>query len=358
MRKVSLEAVTPDMELGKAVCKGASILINAGTKDLIRYVPRLRKLGITHLYIQDGAGEDIEIDDLVCERTRMECKQTVEKSFRQMQTQSTVDVRQVSFVVDDLLDEILSHSSMLVNLNEIGDIGDNTLDHSINTTIYAVCLGMQLNYGRDKLRQLAYGTLLHDVGKTVLDSNILFKQSSLTDEEFEHVKQHPQLGYDMLAKNTSISEVSRRIALYHHERMDGSGYPKGLYGDAIPEFARIAAIVDVYEALTVNRCYHKAIVPQRAMEVISAEAVSKLDLALASIFLQNIAVYPNGMTVLLSNGQYAVVKQQNRSLPLRPVVRVLAMMNGKCVAREEIDLMRALNLTIVDSDVVMSTQSR
>lgn len=351
MRKVSLDMLTADMQLGKAVCKGASILISSGTKDLTRYIPRLQRLGLTHLYIQDDSCDDIEMDEIVCEHTRMECKQTIEKSFRQMQAQSTVDVRQVSFVVEDLLDEILGHSNMLVSLNEIGGIGDNTLDHSLNTTIYAICLGTQLGYNREQLRHLACGTLLHDVGKTMLNNTILFKQGPLQPDEFEHVKQHAQIGYNMLSKHSNISEASKRIALCHHERVDGSGYPGGLMGDQLSEFTRIAAIVDVFEALTVNRCYHRAIAPQHAVDVLCSEAGIKLDMRLCTLFMQSIAIYPNGMTVLLSDGRYAVVKQQNRALPLRPVVRVLTIENGKCVAQEEINLMQMLNITIVDSDL-------
>lgn len=353
MRKVPLAMLTPDMQLGKAVCLGTNVLINAGTRDLNRYASRLQRLGISHLYIEDAACEGIDIDDLISDQTKMKCKKTLEKSFKQLKSYSTLDIRQISGTAEDLLDEIMSHSNFMTCLNDIGGIGDNTLDHSLNTTIYAICLALQLGYNKSKMLDLAKGTLLHDIGKTLLDSTILFKPDRLTEEEFEHVKQHSKLGYELLNKNRKVPESSMQIALQHHERMDGSGYPFGIGGNQLSEFTRISSIVDVYEALTVNRCYHRSISPLHAMDILVQESTSKLDLRLVSIFMKNIAVYPNGTTVILSTGQYGVVKAQNPSLPLRPKVRVVAMENGKCVPKEEIDLLSTLNITISDSDVTI-----
>lgn len=354
MRKVSLQMLTPDMILGKPVCKGTTILINSGSKDLTKYISRLEQLGIYHLYIEDAASEGIEIDDLITDRTRLTCKKTLEKSFRNLKSNSTVDIRQITSITQNLLDEILSNPSTLVSVNDIAGIGDNTLDHSINTTIYAICLANQLGYKKTQMKHLANGTLLHDIGKTVLDSNILFKSETLNSEEMEHIRLHPVLGYDLLKHNDKLSEASKIVALTHHERMDGSGYPFGMNGSDLSELSRIAAIVDVYEALTVDRCYHKAIPPYRAIEILTAEAGSKLDLRLTSIFMQNIAVYPNGSTVLLSTGQTAVVKAQNSALPLRPVVRVISIKDGKWVPGEEIDLVTTLNITISEPERMLS----
>lgn len=353
MRKVPLEQLTPDMRLGRTVFRGMNVLINSGSTNLDHYARRLRKLGVAYLYIEDAACEGIDFDDLVTERTRLCCKRTLDKSFKQMRSRFSVDVKALNHLVESIMDEVLCRSKMLVSLNEIGSIGDNTLDHSVNTTIYAICLSRQLGYKRARIMDIAQGTLLHDVGKTLLDSRILFKPGKLMPEEFEHIKQHPQLGYDILAKNSQITEACKQICLYHHERLDGSGYPYGLAGDAVPESARIAAIVDVYEALTVDRCYHKAVTPQRAIEILTQDSLSKFDVQFASMFMRNVAVYPNGTPVLLSTGQYAVVKEQNQSLPLRPVVRVVVTEHGKCLPREEINLAATLNVTILESDVLL-----
>lgn len=310
-------------------------------------------MGISHLYVEDSLSEDIEVDEMVSQQTRMKCKKTLERTFQQINNRFELASQHINDIVEMLMGDMLTRPSIMVSLNEIGSIGDNTLDHSLNTTIYALCLGRQLRYDRNKLLELAQGTLLHDIGKTLLDSRILFKPGKLTNEEFAHVKRHTELGYEILNRDSRLPEASKIISLQHHERMDGSGYPNGLMGKELSEYARITTIVDVYEALTVDRCYHRAITPQRAVEVITEEAHTRLDFQLASIFMRNIAVYPNGTTVRLSTGEYAVVKEQNKSFPLRPVVRMIAMEGTQWVPREQVDLLTTLNLTIIGSDMTL-----
>lgn len=348
MRKISLDRLTPDMKLGKSVCHGTSILIVAGTCNLNQFISNLERLGIYSLYVEDDVCEGIEIDDVVSDRTRMRCKKTLIHTFEKLGSNFTVDRARVTDTVESLMEEIISHPDTLISLNEISCTDDDTLDHSINTTIFSICMGLSLNYSRKQMLELAEGTLLHDVGKTVLDKKIVFKPGRLSTEEFEYIKTHAQLGYDLLTKVYALPETSRQIALCHHERMDGSGYPYAMHGEQISEFCRIAAIVDVYEALIADRCYRKAIRPYHAMEILTEETAEKLDLGLSTLFMQNVAVFPNGTTVGLSDGRMGIVKSQNYSMPLRPIVRVVDLVDGTEAAGVEIDLMKALNLTIVE----------
>lgn len=350
MRRVTLSMLTPDMRLGRSICHGNSILIREGTADLGRYAKQLEKLGIYQLYIEDASSEGILIEDIVSDKTRRKCKTSLGNTFEKIKSGFTVHYSAVETMIDDLLSEILSHPDTLVSLGAIGSVDESTLEHSVNATVYAICLGVQLGYGRDRMKELAEGTLLHDIGKTVLDQAILFKSQKLTEPEFELIKTHSAQGYEILKKMPDISESSRQIALCHHERLDGSGYPNGIKGNEIPEFSRIAAIVDVYEALTADRCYRKAMSPYHALEILSEESASKLDLKLTSKFMQNVAAYPNGSMVRLSDGNPAIVKSQNPSMPLRPVVRVVKWENGKLLPKYEVDLMKVLNLTIAESE--------
>lgn len=212
-------------------------------------------------------------------------------------------------LVENLMEEILDHPKTLFSLSAIDHTDESTLNHSVNAAIYAVCMGIELGYERNVLVELAEGTILHDLGKTVLEKKILMKSGSLNADEFEHIKQH-------------------------------------------------AAIVDIYEALTSDRCYHKAISPYRAMEILTEEAAMKLDLDLATTFLQKIVIYPNGTMVRLSDGSMGVVKEQNPSMPLRPVVRVFETKQGMPVAKLEVDLMRVLNLTIEEEAYVEAAALR
>lgn len=340
--------ITPDMILGRSVLAGDSILIREGMSNLVTYRERLRTLGIFSVYIEDAASEGIEIEDVISEKLHSRCKDTLSTTMKQLRKQAVVDNSQVEDLVGNLLDELLSKPHMLVSMSDIGRTADNTLEHSINTTIYASFLGMKLGYTRKQLATLAEGTLLHDLGKTILDNKILFKPGKLTPDELEYVQTHTTLGYEQLAKTSQLPEYAKQIALCHHERLDGTGYPKGLKGNQIVDEVRIASIVDVYEALTADRCYRMALSPIKAIDILYQDAVSKLDFELVTTFVQNLAAYPNGTLVNLSDGSRGIVKAQNPSMPLRPIIRIIKQEGAIDVPIHDVDLMEHLNLTIVD----------
>lgn len=348
MRKVSIDRLTHDMVLGKPVMLGDAVLIRDGVSDLIRYRNRLLQIGVHSLYIEDDASNGIIIDDPISDRLRFRCKRTLSNTIEQLRSNVLVDNGEIKHLIESMLEEILSRPQMLMSMSDIGRTGDNTLEHSINTTIYAIYLGGLLNFSRPKLTYLAEGLLLHDIGKTLLERSIIFKKGKLTPEEFDYVKTHTTLGYDLLGKNHGLSEPSRQIALCHHERIDGSGYPNGMAGKELSDVVRMSAVVDTYEALTADRCYRPAMPPAKAIQILYQEADTKLDLTIVSEFVKHLAVYPNGTLVTLSDGNTGLVQMQNPSMPLRPVVRIIQEIDGKPAPVQEIDLLKTLNVTILD----------
>lgn len=323
MRKVSLSMLTPDMSLAKPVYHINSLLLKAGTGHLERFAVSLSRLGITHLYVTDRISEDILVEDTVSEETRLHCKEVLFSTMYTLSEQGILDIDLLSESADEMLEEILHNPTILISMNEIGTSDDSTFNHSINVAIYAMILAKQLDYPKARTKKLAMGMLLHDIGKTLLDQRILYKPGRLTAEEFEHVKRHTVLGYEILQRNESLTEISRAIALSHHERLDGSGYPNQLKGDEIHEFVRIASIVDIYDALVSERCYHKKKSIHEAITLLTSEAAGKLDSELLKAFIKCLAVYPNGTMVRLSDGTTGIVKSQNANMPYRPVVRVV-----------------------------------
>lgn len=348
MRKVPLSLLTPDMYLAKPVYQNNILLLKPGAQDLNRFVDNLIRIGIFHLYIEDELGEGIEIPDVVSDETRLKCKLVLQDTFTHLTRDGVVDVVAVSELMDTLLEEILSQPNILISLSDIGTTDDSTLVHSVNTTIFSLIIGKKLAYSKKLLKKLAEGALLHDIGKTLVDQRTLFKPGHLTPLEFEIIKSHTTYGYQVLKKTSNLTELSRIIALNHHERIDGSGYPAGLKGNEIHEFAKITAVADVYDALTAERCYRKSMSPHSAIEILMQESMTKLDANLTSMLIQTLAVYPNGSTVRLSNMSYGIVKEQNLSMPLRPIVRVLQKYNEKQVVAYELDLMKELDITIVE----------
>lgn len=343
--------LTPDMRLGKPLYFKQSLLLKEGTTDLNRFLSSFQKLGIFHLLVEDELCEDIEIPSAISDETRITCKTALFDTFEQFQQKGILQIEQLAAPISSIIDELLENKNIQLCLNDIHATDDNTLVHSVNTTVYSLMLAIQLGYPKNLLHKLAEGTLLHDIGKTSLDKKILFKPGRLSKDEFEYIKSHTILGYDILKNNAELSELSRIVALSHHERLDGSGYPNHLHGNDLHEFIRIAAIADVYEALTADRCYRKSLSPYRASEILVTDSLEKLDANLVGVFMQNIAIYPNGTTVRLSDKHYAIVKEQNPTVPSRPVVKVITRYKNSIIPIYEIDLMKELSLTIIESDV-------
>lgn len=346
MRKVPLSMITPDMHLGKSIYHYNQLLLTAGISELNRFTDTLLKLGITSIYIEDDLSEDIEVGDAISESTRFKCKDALQTAIDRFRIQGNFDMGGISEATSILIDEILSRPDVLVSLNDIGTTDDSTLVHSVNTTVFSLLLGQQLELSHVELKALAEGTILHDIGKTLVDPRILYKNGHLLPAEFELVKQHTILGYELLKKNPLLTELSRIISLQHHERLDGSGYPYGLDSSEIHISAKIVAISDMYDALTAERCYRKSMSNHQAYEILSRASTTKLDAAMFAKFLKNIAIYPNGTMVKLSDGSQGIIKEQNPAVPLRPIVIVIDNSHEKPVKLYDLDLSTTLNITI------------
>lgn len=352
MRKVSLRFLTPDMILAKPVYHIDQLMLKVGTGNLDRFIDSLERLGITHLYVTDKLSEDIVVEDAISQETRQHCKDVLFSTMRTLNGQGILETDALAESADEVMEEILRNPSVLVSMNEIGTADDSTFNHSINVAIYSIFMARQLDYPKARMKKLAMGLLLHDVGKTMLDQEILYKKGKFTQEEYEHVKSHTVLGYEALKQTDSLTELSRIVALSHHERLDGSGYPYGLKGDEIHEFARIASIVDIYDALISERCYHKKRSIYDAVKMMKDQAAGRLDPDLLALFIQCLAIYPNGTMVRLSDGTLGIVKCQNSHMPYRPVVRIVRDRLDKLTKPYDIDLSRDLYINIKEASYI------
>ncbi|MHB8065358.1 MAG: HD-GYP domain-containing protein, partial [Ruminiclostridium sp.] len=170
--------------------------------------------------------------------------------------------------------------------------------------------------------------LLHDIGKVMIPPQILQKNSALTDEEYEIIKQHSVIGYNILKKIPQISEVSAMVALCHHERYDGKGYLSGLVRDEIHIYSRIVAIADIFDALTSDRIYRKKISINQAIDYLTVIAAASLDSKVLCCFTKIIPPFPIGTGVILNNGEKGIVIKLNQNLPTRPVIRIVFNSDG------------------------------
>jgi putative nucleotidyltransferase with HDIG domain len=234
-----------------------------------------------------------------------------------------LDLPQVEIVVEKMTDSIARNKDALVSLARIKNRDEYTYLHSLSVSALCISFGQHLDLEPGQIKALGVGGLLHDIGKVKTPLEVLNKPGPLTEREFEIMKTHVAHGDCMLRETTGISESSICVTRHHHERLDGTGYPDGLTGDQISEFGQIAAIVDIYDALSSERCYKDAMAPTDALKKLMEWSASYLNRSLVEQFITHMGIYPVGAVVRLRSGFIGVVVEQGERSLLDPVVRAV-----------------------------------
>ncbi len=320
-----------------------------------KMIERLIRQNISYVYLADERTDDIMIDQVITDDLRIEAIETIKETFSQFDEKKTFEH---AFIHDDqtndlksIVDQLLSQMSVqqeeaISLLADLFIADDYTFQHSLNVTIYSLAIGMKLNYTQKELSELGLGALLHDIGKVFIDKSILLKPGPLTNEEFETMKKHTELGFTFIRENTSFSSVIAHCAYQHHERLDGSGYPRQLKGDEIHPYAKVIAVADVFDATTSDRIYREGMLPHEGLEILYAEASTKFNLEVVDAFKKSVAIYPTGLTVTLSDNRTGVVKEQNTYYNDRPIVRILQHNDHLVEEPYEVDLSKVLDILI------------
>jgi HD-GYP domain-containing protein (c-di-GMP phosphodiesterase class II) len=254
-----------------------------------------------------------------------------------------IEIDRVTPVVQNITESILRNPGALVGLLRIKSKDDYTFLHSVSvcTLLVAFCRSRKLD--ADTTYQAGLGGLLHDTGKALIPDAILNKPGRLTDEEFDIVKKHPRDGYDILRQSSGVGPIPLDITLHHHERRDASGYPDRQGEGAISELAQMAAIVDVYDAITADRCYHKGISAAEALRKIHEWSKFHFNPAYAQEFMRCVGIYPVGTLVLLESGRLGVVVEPHETSLLAPKVNVFFdSRKNVYIKPQTVDLSRAL----------------
>ncbi|SJZ45138.1 HD-GYP domain-containing protein [Selenihalanaerobacter shriftii] len=351
MRKVLTGDLKPGMRVAKTLyVSDGRILLNSGVILKEAYIRRLKEKDIPAVYIMDETLPEVEVPEFISDQTRLQTAETLRGCMNSIDMGTELNARKIKKTVNEIVDELTSKRHVIVHLNDIRAYDDYTFGHSVSVTALSILTGISLGYNKLELRDLGVGALLHDAGKIKIDESILLKPSKLTENEFEEVKQHPRIGYDLIKETDGISFPSAHIAYQHHEKYNGSGYPRGLKGDDILEFAQIVAVADIYDAITTDRVYRKALPAHKALEVMHNLMQAQLNPDIAQMLFKNVAVYPIGSVVELNTGELGIVVDVNKEDLSAPVVRII---KGDEINQDEIteiDLMH--NKGIIIKDVI------
>ena len=268
-----------------------------------------------------------------------EAKQATHRLMDDVRLGKQIDLPQVETLVEKMTESVFNNSDALVSLLRIKTKDEYTYLHSLAVSALCISFAQYLDFDHGKIKAIGIGGLLHDIGKVKIPDQILHKPGPLTEAEFEVMKQHVDHGNAVLEQTTRLDASSVCVTAHHHERLDGTGYPQGLRGDQISLFGQVSAIVDIYDALTSERCYKGSITPTEALRKIFEWSDSYLNRHLVEKFVTHIGIYPVGSVVRLRSGAVAVVVRHGQKDLLHPVVRILFDWRHKRLSRAaEIDL--------------------
>lgn len=274
---------------------------------------------------------------------RSSAQRLVRDVMRDARLGRAVELDRVEPLVEQITDSILRNDSALVGLLTIKNKDDYTFLHSVSVCTLLVAFCRTLGVDSETTRLAGIGGLLHDTGKAFIPDEVLNKPGRLTEEEFDIIRRHPKLGYDVLVQTKGIHQIPLDITLHHHERLDGQGYPDKLAADRIGQLVRMASIVDVYDAITSDRCYHQGMPATDALRKLHEWSAHHFDPMLVQAFIRCVGIYPVGALVRLESGRLGIVTEQNEQSLLTPRLKVVfSTRSNMRVEPYDLDLSRPL----------------
>jgi HD-GYP domain-containing protein (c-di-GMP phosphodiesterase class II) len=369
MRLISLARADDGSELGRDVLIGRPDgvpLLRAGVTLTPRYRELLLRAGISAIYVEDEVSDGIAVEPIIDDATRAVATRAVSGAFTTARDALTRGrrlapeaVQELQDVVQRILEQIESSGGAALALADLSSADGYTFQHSIDVTALGLLIGLRyfsdtgwtdfrgevrFDELEDRLSILGLGLLLHDIGKLAIPLGILNKPGKLTPEEWEIMKTHPRAGVDIL-DGSRWSPLVKAVVLRHHERWNGSGYPDGKAGNEIHQMARIAAVADVYDAITSERLYAPARPAHVGVRAIIEGKGSLFEPDVVEAFLRVVAPYPAGTEVELIDGRTGIVASVPDEALDRPVVRLVGP-DG--TAQEEVSLLHDQSLAIKD----------
>ncbi len=367
MRLISINVLKTGMVIGRAIWNEAGLpLIQKDVVVSEGLINRLKQLGIQYVYIEDKISKGIEIEETVPLAVRKKAVKQISDAFHKIKGMDSKSAslmidkqsKEIGSLVDDLLSSILNNDEILMVLSDTLLYDEYIYQHSFQVTLYSLAIAKEMRYSQSDLRTIGIGAILHDVGKMLTPAEVLFKPGRLTDDEFELMKQHARSGFDILRNLHTVSLLVAHCAFQHHERIDGSGYPRALVDYEIHPYAKIIAVADVFDAVTSNRVYREKMIPSQGIAIIEAGRGTMYDAKVVDALKKSVVHYPNGTIVLLSDGRRGVVAKQNVLNSALPCLRIFEENNQLMKSTYLLNLMDEPTVKIekVDTEYILEVE--
>jgi HD-GYP domain-containing protein (c-di-GMP phosphodiesterase class II) len=328
-RYISVSELKEGMALSREIFMDGKVLIGKGvplSETIINKLKSKYAFSRVEIYYDDIEGS-MESDNNIKPKTVEEIEQSfnelsynVESIFQNIQNIQATGIKEVREFALSIQTELQHTSSVIKNIVLYGSGIDTIYRHSVNVAALSAILAKWIGLSNEQINLLSYSAILHDFGKTKIDNRILDKEGPLTKKEFEIIKSHPVIAYDFIKKIPFLDKSVSYGALMHHEKLDGSGYPLGISGSKIHQFAKIIAIADVFDAVNSDRVYKKSKGPFEALEIIQKESIGKLDYGYCEIFIKHVVNYYMGENVLLNNKKVCKIIQVDVNNLERPLL--------------------------------------
>ena len=357
MRLIAVDTIKENDILGKSIYSAdAALLLSSGVRLSPTMVRSLKKNNIYYIYINDGLSEGIEPMSIISDEVKIQSVAKVEKIMKKTFSQGALKkgrvlddkvVDEYKNIVKDLLELLSEMPDRLYNMVELMGTDMYTYSHSVNVAVLSIVIGLAMKLDHEKIQHMSMGALMHDLGKMFVPDDILKKPSELSPDEFENMKGHVSLGYELVKDDLALSGITKQIIYGHHERLDGTGYPRGLKENHISIYTRIVSICDMFDAMTTDRVYQRKMPVYKAIDVMMGEAIQRIDANLLKTFIDNVAIYKPGETVVLEDGRKGIVVDVRKGFATRPIIRIIEDQLGQ--KPYEIDLKYHLSVFIKET---------
>ena len=283
------------------------------------------------------ASEEFARAAKICAQSKL----AVTSMFQEARMGKAVNTANAQKLVEEINDSVSRNPGALISLARLKTADDYTYMHSVAVCALMIALAKQLGLSESETRRAGIAGLLHDLGKALMPMEVLNKPGKLTDEEFAIIKKHPEEGHRLLLGNPDADEMTLDVVLHHHEKVDGTGYPKGLKDQEISLFAKMGAICDVYDAITSNRPYKAGWPPSESLRKMAEWATGHFDQRVFQAFVKSLGIYPIGSLIRLASGRLGLVIDQSEKSLLTPCIKVFYSTLAQArILPEVIDLSR------------------